>query len=95
MRRYSDPNATTAGSGLKNPTIAAGATWHSTVNTSITATLMPAAARNASRTRSPSRAPKFWPATGAVANAIATAGRNSACIRRTPMPNPAWAGVPK
>ena len=64
MRRYSEPNATTAASRLKKRTSAAGARWHSRVNTSITAAAMPAAARNDSRTRSPSRAPKFWPATG-------------------------------
>ena len=56
---------------------------------------MPAAAWKDSRTRSPSRAPKFWPATGAVAKAIATVGRNSACITRTPMPKPACAAAPK
>ena len=40
-------------------------------------------------------APKFWPATGVTANAIAITGRNSACMTRPPMPNPAWAAGPK
>ena len=52
------------------------------------------AQRNVSRTRSGWPAPTFCPATGAVANAIAIAGRKTACITRLPMPKPACASAP-
>ena len=51
--------------------------------------------RKVSRTRSGLPAPTFCPATGAVANAIAMAGRKTACMTREPTPKPAWASGPK
>jgi hypothetical protein len=47
-----------------------------------------------SRTRSGFRAPKFWPATGATANARATTGMKPACMIRSPIPKPACAAAP-
>ena len=46
-------------------------------------------------TRSERPAPMFCPASGAVANAIAMAGRKIACMTREPIPNPACAAGPK
>ena len=56
---------------------------------------VPTAVRNVSRTLSDLPAPTFCPATGAVAKAMAMAGRKIACMTREPIPKPAWASDPK
>ena len=57
--------------------------------------LVPADISNVRSTRALWPAPKFWPAIGAAANDTASIGRNSDCISREPMPNPACACAPK
>src|SRR4030095_418797 len=69
----------TVASGVKNCTMRSAPSWHTTKSTDMSARPIPADVVKVFRVRSWNPAPKFWPATGAAANATAIAGRKIAC----------------